>query len=222
MKKLFFIAAMVLTQISVGQVSKNIGDFDSVKVFDRLNVQLIPSSQNKIEITGNRSNEVETVNKNGELKIRMSLGKLLKGEEIKVKLYFKKIQSIDASEGAVVTSDKSFKQTSIAITAKEGAQITVPLNVEKAKVKSVTGAIVQLSGSASVQDASLGTGGVLEAKDLKTSQTTVAITTGGEASVSATDLVDAKVRAGGTILIYGSPKKINQNTVLGGSIKEVK
>ncbi|HEX8577583.1 MAG TPA: head GIN domain-containing protein [Flavobacterium sp.] len=222
MKKLFFIAALVLAQVSVGQVNKNLGDFDAVKVFDKINVQLIPSSENKIEITGDRSNDVETVNKNGELKIRMSLGKLLKGEEVKVKLYFKKIQSIDASEGAVITSDKSFKQTSIAITAKEGAQITVPLNVKNVKVKSVTGATIQLSGSASVQTASLGTGGVLEAKDLKTSQTTVAITTGGEASVAATDLVDAKVRAGGTILIYGSPKKINQNTVLGGSIKEVK
>lgn len=222
MKKLFFIAAIALAHISTGQVTKNLGDFDSVRVFDRLNVELIPSSENKVEITGNRSDEVETVNKNGDLRIRMSLQKLLKGEEIKIKLYFKNIQSIDASEGSVITCDNAFKQTAIDVTAKEGAQITVPLDVEKVKVKSVTGARINLSGNAKIQDASLGTGGVLEAKDLETSQTTVTITTGGEASISATDLVDAKVRAGGDILIYGSPKQINQKTVLGGSIKEVK
>jgi len=61
MKKLFFIAAIVLAQVSVGQVSKNLGDFDAVKVFDKINVQLISSSENKIEITGDRSNDVETV-----------------------------------------------------------------------------------------------------------------------------------------------------------------
>jgi hypothetical protein len=33
-------------------------------------------------------------------------------------------------------------------------------------------------------------------------------------------LVDAKVRAGGTITIFGKPKQINQKTVLGGSINQ--
>ena len=38
----------------------------------------------------------------------------------------------------------------------------------------------------------------------------------------ASDLVDAKVRAGGTILIHGKPKQINQKTIAGGSIEQVK
>ena len=36
------------------------------------------------------------------------------------------------------------------------------------------------------------------------------------------DLVDAKVRAGGNIMIFGKPKKINQKTVAGGNIKEAR
>jgi hypothetical protein len=36
----------------------------------------------------------------------------------------------------------------------------------------------------------------------------------GNAEIYATTLVDAKVRAGGSIYIYGSPKQINKETLL--------
>ncbi|OYU81474.1 MAG: chaperonin [Flavobacterium sp. BFFFF1] len=222
MKKLAFILMSLATSFTFAQVSKDLGDFDNVRVFDRINVELIPAAENKIEINGKRSEEVEVVNRNGELKIRMKFGKLLKGDDITAKLYFKKIEGVDASEGSYIVSDATFKQTSFEIIAKEGAEIRLSLNVSKAKVKSVTGGIVRIQGSADNQEASLGTGGVLEAADLKTTQTTVSITTGGEADVRATELVDAKVRAGGTITIYGSPKQINKKTVLGGDIVESK
>ena len=68
MNKLAFGIAILLSQITFGQVTKNTGSFDSVKVFDGINVELIPSSENKIEIVGEKANDVEIVNKNGELK----------------------------------------------------------------------------------------------------------------------------------------------------------
>jgi hypothetical protein len=45
-----------------------------------------------------------------------------------------------------------------------------------------------------------------------TSQTTISVS--GNAEIYATTLVDAKVRAGGSIYIYGSPKQINKETLL--------
>src|SRR5437868_5930277 len=98
MKKLAFGIAL-LSQITFAQVAKETGSFDSVKVFDKINLELIPSSENRIEITGNNAEEVELINKNGELKIRMPLGNMFDGDDIKAKLYFKNIQTIDASEG---------------------------------------------------------------------------------------------------------------------------
>lgn len=222
MRKLIIIAIAFIAQIAAGQITKNLGDLDKLKVFDQINVELIPSSENKIEIEGERANEVEIVNKNGELKIRMSLKKLMKGEQITAKLYFKKLESIDASEGSTIFCEAVFKQTAIDIIVKEGAEIKLKLDVERAKIKSVTGGVVKISGEASYQDASLGTGGILFANDLNTSQTKVTITTGGEAQVKAKELVDAKVNAGGTVTIYGSPKEIIKKTVLGGTIEESK
>ncbi|MDD5152343.1 MAG: DUF2807 domain-containing protein, partial [Flavobacterium sp.] len=207
-------------QVKFAQVTRELGDFDSVKVFDKLNVKLIPSSENKIIITGKRENEVEVVNKNGELKLRMPFPKLLSGDDIIIKLYFKKIENIEAGEGTYVSCDKTFKQTLINLNAKEGSEINIDLDVDKAEVRAVTGGILELSGEASNQNAIIASGAILNAKDLHTSQTSIIVSAGGQAEVFATLLVDAKVKAGGTIYIYGKPKQINQKTILGGTITE--
>jgi hypothetical protein len=220
MKKVLLVLLALVAQTTFAQVNKDLGEFSDVKVYDRLTVTLISSTENKIVITGNREGEVEIVNNNGELKLRMPFPKLLSGEDISIKLYFKNIESIAASEGSYVSSDANFKQTIMDLDAREGAEININLDVEKVNVKAVTGGIIELSGKALNQDVKLMTGGILKSKELHSSQTTINVSAGGNAEIYATTLVDAKVRAGGSIYIYGKPKQINKETFFGGSIIE--
>lgn len=220
MKKLISIVFTLLIQSTFAQVTKEIRDFEYVKVFDKLNVKLIPSSENKIIINGNREDEVEVLNKNGELKIRMPFPKLMSGEDIDIKLYFKRIESISASEGSYVSSYHVFKQTVMYLNVKEGAKIQVDLDVEKVNVKAVSGGIIEISGKASNQDVGITSGGILKSKELYTSQTSINVSAGGNAEIYATTLVDVKVKVGGAVFIYGNPKQINKETILGGTIIE--
>ncbi|MGO4820041.1 MULTISPECIES: head GIN domain-containing protein [unclassified Flavobacterium] len=220
MKKLLIAAIVLLTQTTFAQVTKNLGDFNTVKVFDKLNVKLIESSENKVVISGNRQDEVEAVNNNGELKLRMPFPKLLSGNDISIKLYYKSIDGVAASEGAYVSSDETFESTIMDLNAREGAEIHLNLDVDKVNIKAVTGGIIAVSGKAINQDVVLMTGGILESKDLVTSQTSISVSAGGNAEIYATTLVDAKIKAGGTIFIYGKPKQINKETLLGGKIEE--
>lgn len=219
MKNLIAITALLIAQLSFGQIRKNPGDFNEIKVFDRISVELVPSDENRVEVTGSRANDVEIVNNNGQLKIRMKLEKLLSGEEVNAKIYTKGIRSIDVSEGSYVGSSATIQQPALTLTAKEGAQIKLSVAVKKLNVKSVTGGNIVLSGIADQQDIVIGTGGIVSAKALKTTHTSVGISAGGEAEVNATDLVDANIKAGGNITIYGDPKLVNEKTTLGGSIK---
>lgn len=216
------IVLLLTAQIGFSQekITKNLGDFDEIKVLDKISVQLIPSNENKIEISGKNNSDVELINKNGELKIRMPLDKFLKGDDVTALLYFKKIESVEASEGSYISSEKPFKQISLAINSKTGSHIKLNLEALKVKVRSASGGIVELEGTAKNQEAIISTGGVLKAKDLQTAQTTVTVSTGGNADIRASELVDAKVKAGGVITIFGKPKQINQKTVLGGTIVE--
>lgn len=220
MKKLLLIAVFFIAYNSNAQVTKNLGDFDNVKVFDKMNVKLIAASENKIVISGSRESEVEVVNKNGELKIRMPFPKLLSGDAITVKLYFKRLESINASEGSYISSDYTFKQTSLEVNAKEGSEIKVKVDVQKVNVKANSGGIVEVSGDALNQNVVITSGGILKATDLHTSQTSISVAAGGKAEIYATTLVDAKVKAGGSIYIYGKPKQINKETIIGGTIIE--
>ena len=222
MKKLIIGAAILFVQISFGQVTKVLGEFDTVKVYDKLSVKLVQSSENKVVIKGAREKELEAVNKNGVLKLRMPFPKLLSGDDLDITLYYRSIELIDVNEGAYVSSKDPIKATVFKVSAQEGGKINVDLDVDKLNVSSVSGGSITLTGKASNQDASLGAGGYLLASKLATSQTKVSVSAGGKADVNASTLVDAKVSAGGSIYIYGKPKQINQKTVFGGKIEEVK
>ena len=224
MKRLLIILSVFLSvnAIAQGDIEKNIGDFDEIKVYDLINVELVKSNENKAVISGDNISDVELINKNGTLKIRMAIRKLLEGEDVSAKLYFKSIDDIDVNEGSYVICDSPFKQTAIKVNAIEGSEVRLVLDTKKANLRAVTGGILKIKGKATNSDVSLGTGGVLQAEDLQTVQTGIKITTGGEADIRASELVDAKVRAGGNITIYGSPQQINKSTTLGGSINESK
>ena len=218
--KLFILLLITQMVFSQETATKNLGDFDAVKVFDKISIQLIPSEENKIELSGKNSLEVEIINNNGELKVRMPIGKFLSGEDVTALLYFKNIQSLDACEGSYVSNEKIIKQLSFSINSKEGAEVKLKIEVQKLTVRATSGAKINIKGTAKNQDIIITSGAVLNAKDLQTEQTNVAISAGGTADVRASELVDAKVRAGGTITIFGNPKQINQKTVLGGSINQ--
>ena len=219
MKKALLILVLI-TQLSFAQITKPLGDFNKVTAFDQIEVLLIESNENKIILNGNGSEEVELINKNGELKIRMPLTKLLSGDNVSATLYFKNIDAIEGNEGSRISCDGTFKAIAFDIIAKEGSQIKLNLDVDKLTVRSSNGSNVNVSGKVKNQDAIINSGGELDAEDLITTQTTITANAGGEANIYATDFVDAKTRAGGNIKIYGKPKQINKKTVLGGTIKE--
>ena len=220
MKKIILIAFVLTTQLNFGQTTSKLENFDELKVFDQLNVTLVQSDENKVVVSGKNESSFETVNKNGVLKLRMRLTKMLSGEDTKVTLYFKSIKSIDANEGSIVSSKHIFKQTTMDLSSQEGAKIDVELYVENTSIKIYSGGIISLWGKAFTQKTVITSGGIFYGKDLVTSQTSVSVSAGGSADVNATTLVNAKVNAGGSISIYGKPKEIKQETFAGGIITE--
>lgn len=223
MKKLILLAFLGIGQFVSAQVSQRLGDFTAVRAFDRISVTLVKASENKIDIRGDKAGDVEVVNKNGELKVRMKLTKLLSGDNIEATVYYTgKIDKVEASEGAIVGSTDTFSPIAMELNAKEGAQVNIKIEVDRLKSKASSGGIIKVTGSAKNHDASMGSGGILQARELETAQTTVSVSAGGEATVNATDFVDAKTLAGGDIKIYGDPKQVNQKTRAGGNINVIK
>ena len=222
MKKIILFVFLLVSNILLAQISKSLGDFSKVTAFDKISVKLVSSNENRIEIKGDLASEVQIITKNKELKIRMPLEHLMKGDDVNVILYFKKLEAIEANEGSSISCDSNLKALDFNLIAKEGADIKVAIDAQRITLKSSNGAVITLSGKAQNLEAIVSSGGILEAQKLETNQTVISVNAGGNADVFATDLVDAKVRAGGNITIFGNPKQVNQKTVIAGNIKIIK
>ncbi|WP_179344602.1 head GIN domain-containing protein [Winogradskyella ursingii] len=221
MKTICLCLILLVSGKSIGQnsIEKNIGVFNEIKVFDLINVDMVKSNENKVTIEGKNKSDVEIVNKNGKLKIRMDLDEIYDGNDTKITLYYTSVSTIDANEGAKITVKNVIDQNNIELRAQEGAEIIAQLNTNSAEFRAVTGGIINVNGSSKYQDISILTGGIFNGKKHMTDRTEVSIKAGGEAYIHATEEADVSIRAGGSIFVYGNPKNVIESKVLGGKVK---
>jgi hypothetical protein len=223
MKYIILLAVILISEATIAQksIEKSIGEFNELKVYDLIEVELVKSNENKVIITGQNNQNVVIINKNGILKIKMKFKEIFDGNNTKVTLHYKSLDIIDVNEGSKVYGKDTIKQFEIDLKAQEGGSIEVPLEVSYANIKAVTGGNVKATGLSKSQKVSLLTGGIYRGENLETNKTEVSINAAGEAHVKASKLVDVKVRAGGDVFIYGNPETVNESTVLGGRIKRM-
>ena len=219
MKHIYFIVFFVCTQVfSQNSVTKTLGEFSELKVYDLINIELIKSDENKLIISGENKNDVSVIQKNNKLKIRMKLDKMFNGKNTNVKLYYTSIDEIDANEGVNINVKSKIKQYELTLRAQEGAQITASVDTKFLSVKSVTGAVVTTTGQTSKLNLTLRTGGVYEGSKTTAQNSSLFIKAGGEASVHTTNVLNVKIFSGGDVFVYGTPKQLKQNKLFGGRI----
>jgi len=222
MKKLTsFLFLLIATTAFAQETSIEISeDFSEIKIYNKIQAELIPSTESKIVATGFDKDEIEAKVKNGVLKVKFGLDNIWSETDTKIKIYIKNVEVIDANEGSFVELKKPLQQIALTLKVQEGAEIYAPeIEVENLTIKCVTGGKIETKGKATNQFVEVKTGGEYEGEDLLTTTTEVNIKAGGEAGVNASNYCKAKVSAGGSIYIYGDPEKVDKKTTLGGRIK---
>lgn len=217
------ICTLVILFLSTFLVAQNreekLQEFNEVKVFDLIHVELISAEENKVVVTGTNIYDVKIeVNEKGILKIRMGIETRFNGDDTQVKLYHTGVTTLDANEGAEITSAVDFKQKDIVVRVQEGGKVRISINTENAVFKAVSGGVIDVNGTTNTQQIVVNSGGVYYGDDLISQETDVNVMAGGTADVNAIQKVAAKVTAGGTINIYGTPTYIEKKKRLGGKI----
>ena len=219
---LMFLFGCILVTGQDSKVTHKLEPFKEVKGFDGLSINLIKSTENKAIISGENTSSVAIVNIEGVLKIRMQIGKIFSGYKTFVDLYYSdKILVIDVNEDARIVTKDNIKQEVLELKAQEGGELIVNAEVEQMLIKSVSGGVIRTTGSSNLQDVQINTGGVYEGKDFTTNFCTINVNAGSRAEINAKDYVKATVKAGGEVLVYGNPKKLEEKTVFGGTIKRM-
>jgi len=223
MKKLTILLVLATTALFAQEtITKKLGDFNTLKVFNGLRVSLEQGKTNKVIISGKKSNNVVIKNVKGKLKITLNITGVFKPQDVDIikLIYAKEITVLDANEGAIVTSKELIKQGLLEVRVQEGAIINLDVAVKSLTAKAVTGGNLELSGNVINQFVEVASGGHFEGKELLTENTTVKATTGGEASVFAIMTLNAKATLSGQIYYYGNPKDVQEKITLAGFIKK--
>ena len=209
------------TFLGQSKIDRNLGDFSKVAVYDGINLELIKSDENKVEITGKNTNFVVVKNKNGDLKIRLNLERRFSGDKTKVTLFYKTLYNIISHEGSNVFSKDTIKQADLNVKANTGSTLNFIVALNTLNTTSATGSTVNLSGNAAYHDCSTSTGAEIDAEKLTTTETYATSTTGGLIEVSATKELEANSKLGGIINVYEKTDKIVESISLGGVVNYI-
>ena len=229
MKKTLLILIISLTHSIYSQtvVKKALGDYSILKVYNGIEVLLLQSKEQKIEIKGEKSEKVKIKNVNGVLKLSLPFS--LKPEnnygkgKVFITLYYNSnIDVIDANEGSIITG-KEFHQEKLKVNSQERAFIDLTLKVTHLNIRASSGGVIKLTGSSESQTVNIDLYGVYNGFGLNvTGNTNVFSGTGAKAEISAGKTLSAKVNFGGSIFYKGSPEVQKNKKVIGGIIQRRK
>lgn len=206
------------TLLGQEEITHQLESFSEVKVYNGLKLNLHYGDENKAVVTGRNRGDVQFKVENGILKVKMNLDNIWKEDNTKVDLYFKFLKNIDARQNSLVELSDTYKTEELNLEASEGAKIFAEIEVQYLSVKSLTGGEVEVKGKADAQDIKIRAGGQYYARYLESRNINISISAGGVADINASGKVDAKVRAGGTVNVYGNPEIIDKNTLFGGKV----
>jgi hypothetical protein len=205
--------------VSAQELTKDLEEFTEIKVYNGLNVILKEANQNRAVVNGKNRNDIIFKNDEGVLKLRMSIDEILdEKDNTKITIFFKNLNKIDGHQNSSIFVDSKFKQNFLHLNVSEGSEIFSDVNLNKLYVDANTGGVIEVEGKTDAQEININTGGKFYAKNLKSKEVKISIKAGGAADISASEIVDAKVRVGGTVNVYGNPKTIEKSTLFGGKI----
>lgn len=223
MKKIFFYTLLVFVAFANAQTTINttLEDYTTLKVYNGIDLELVKSNEQRIEISGEKADKVKIKNDGNTLRISMRFPETTADGKVKATLYFNKnIAVIDANEGATITG-KGFEQSKIEVKAQEGAFVNLVVNTKHLEVKSSSGGVIKLSGETKNQTVNVDLGGVYHGFNVTaTDLSLVKSGSGAKAEINAGETLDAKVTFGGSIFYKGTPEVLKEKKVIGGTIEQ--
>jgi hypothetical protein len=219
MKKIIYVLALVvLPNLLSAQTERKIGDFQKLSVYDGINVELIKSDTNRVEINGKNTAYIVVKNKNGDLKIRLSVERRFSGNRTKVNVFYKNLYSVISHEGANVFSKDTINQADLNLKANSGSRQNMIVKLNTLQATATAGAKINIKGLAKYQELSATTGAEIMVSKVLNEEANVVSTTGALIDVSTTKDLKVNSKIGGIINVHTKTDKITEKISVGGAV----
>lgn len=218
MKKITFLLLLFSGILPAQEIIQELENFSEVKVYNGLEVELLQGNENKAVIDGQSKEEVNITSEDGVLKVKMRLDNIWKRDNTRIRIYYNQLQKLNVFQSSVVRLKDKIQQQELELQVQEGSLIFGNVDVQKLDSRAFTGGEIEVDGKAVNQVITIRAGGKFYAGNLKSVKVEIEISAGGVGDIYATGKVAAKVRAGGTVNVYGDPEVIDKQTLLGGKV----
>ncbi|MEW5676190.1 DUF2807 domain-containing protein [Flavobacterium enshiense] len=196
-------------------------DFTSVVASNGLDVILVQGydSEIKVEADANLHEHIKTEISDGELKI-FTDANLRNAEAKKVYVQLPKLNSLESSSGASVSSKNTFESASMDVSSSSGSEIDLKVNATSVSCQSSSGSELIISGKADRLETKSSSGSSIDASGLKVTNAFADSSSGSSIDLNVTETLTAEASSGSSVSYESEPKTVNKKVSSGGSVSK--
>lgn len=222
-KRLITIVGILLSGLVLAQNTdvREITPFDKIKVSGEVKVYVEKGDRESVTV---KTNEIPTSDiiseiKNKTLEIRLK-NNLYKNVKAEVYVTYRELRDIHVSGAAYVSVNDTLMVDKLTLTVKTSSEFDGTLMANTADLRVTQASTARLRGKVNNYEAQASTGGILAALELQSDSTFVKVSSGATAKVYASELLDAKIQTGGSLVHTGGAKQKNVKSFLGSKVYE--
>ena len=209
--------------------NRNLDDYRKLKVSGGISVELLSGNPSaEIEVTKGELDELLTEVKGDVLHIKFGKKGLFNWNSDNRKAHIKlsgslNLEAISASAGAYIGSVEVINSDEIDVDASSGGTIEIEIECIRATCNASSGGNLRVNGNSNSMKVQASSGGNYNGRNFESKKVIVNASSGGSATVWATDSLKANASSGGSVKFKGDPKQrdIDVGKYSGGSIRQM-
>lgn len=190
--------------------TRKVGSFDGVAVSGSFDVFLVAGSEGKLDISVEENLEPYLVTevKNGTLKIKWKSGTNIRtSNKTSITVYFNDINSLAMAGSGDIKGKDKIKGNELTLAVAGSGDIEVDVDVKKLESAVSGSGDMKLTGSATEYVSAVSGSGDIDALNLKTQSSDLAISGSGSIKCNIEKEITARVSGSGNIKYKGNPQK---------------
>lgn len=222
--KLILIAFLATFGISNAQTqndSRQLRDFNVVKVSNAIKAELVKGDVNKVEITasGIDVGKVETSVVGDALEVRLARGNY-RNHSVRVVVTYVDIQGVEATSSAQVVAKSKIEALEAYLATSNNAYLEAKVEADKLNLEAATNSRIFIKGNVKQLEVNAYTNAQVDGMNLVAQKVNVLGNTTASISFTATSSINGSLATAAKIVYDGNPSEVNVKTGTGGSIKK--
>ncbi|MCG2611149.1 DUF2807 domain-containing protein [Flavobacterium sp. SM15] len=195
--------------------------FNSVSASNGLDIVLEQGNaiRVRVEADDNLHEHIKTEVTEGELKIYSDVN-IRNAKSKKVYVTLPRLNYLETSSGASVTSANILENTSMDFSSSSGSEIIVKVNAETVSCDSSSGSEIIISGKADRLETESSSGSSINAYELNVKNALADSSSGSSIALNATETLTAEASSGSSVSYEKEPKTVNKKVSSGGSVSK--